>query len=114
MIKVVYNNCYGGFSLSREAVLLGRKISGDPTWGGPCIKEDTRYDGTTVDWDYGYTEIPRHDPVLVQVVEELNPDASSGECAGLAIAEVSGPYRIDEYDGWESVQEPDDLNWIIP
>ena len=33
MNKVVYNACYGGFSLSREAVILARELSGDPEWG---------------------------------------------------------------------------------
>ena len=33
--KVVINICYGGFSLSREAVLRAREISGDPKWGAP-------------------------------------------------------------------------------
>ena len=36
--KVVYNGCYGGFSLSREAILLARELSGNPTWGGACLK----------------------------------------------------------------------------
>jgi hypothetical protein len=35
-------------------------------------------------------------------------------CAKLAIEEVSGPYRIDEYDGFETVKEPDGYDWIIP
>ena len=57
--------------------------------------------------------VSRHDPILVQVVEELGGKAS-GDCAKLAIAEVSGPYRIDEYDGSESVQQPDGYDWITP
>jgi hypothetical protein len=57
--------------------------------------------------------VSRHDPILVQVVEELG-DKANGMCAKLAIAEVFGPYRIDEYDGFESVETPDSYDWIAP
>lgn len=55
----------------------------------------------------------RHDPILVQVVEELGAKAN-GVCASLAIAETYGPYRIDEYDGNESVETPGSYDWITP
>lgn len=58
-------------------------------------------------------KVDRHDPVLVQVVEELG-DKANGMFAELAIEEVSGPYRISEYDGNESVETPEGLDWIIP
>lgn len=32
MPKIAYNADYGGFSLSREAVELARKLSGNPKW----------------------------------------------------------------------------------
>lgn len=60
-----------------------------------------------------HRDVDRHDPVLVQVVEELG-DKANGECAKLAIEEVDGPYRIDEYDGFESVETPGSYDWIIP
>jgi len=114
MTKIVYNNCHGGFSLSRAAVLRAREISGDPTWGGPTIKGDTYGDGKPVNRDYGFVKIARHDAVLVQVVEELG-GAAAGHLAYLAIAEVpsGGRYKIDEYDGWESVTQPDDEDWLV-
>lgn len=55
--------------------------------------------------------VDRHDPALVQVVEELGEKAS-GRYSKLRIAEVSGAYRITEYDGYECVETPDSLNWI--
>jgi len=58
-------------------------------------------------------DISRHDPVLVQVVEELGDKANDG-CANLAIKEVDGPYRITEYDGYETVETPAGCDWIIP
>jgi hypothetical protein len=62
---------------------------------------------------YGDDNISRHDTILVQVVEELG-DKANGECAELAIAEVYDSYRIDEYDGNESVMTSDDYDWITP
>lgn len=115
-MKVVYNACFGGFSLSREAVLLARQISGDPNWGGPCIIGDHYSDGKSVEIDYGYVEdMPRHDPVLINVVEQLGREAE-GDLSVLKIKELPdrSRYRIDEYDGNESVETPDSYEWVIP
>lgn len=114
MTKVVYNSCSGGFGISREAVLLGRKISGDPTWGGPCIIGDEiiRYGNnkTIIDKDYGSSTVKRTDPVLVQVVEMLGKKAN-GIFANLEIEDIpSGTqYRIEEHDGseWIEYNTPD-------
>jgi hypothetical protein len=114
MTKIVYNACYGGFSLSREAVLKAREISGNPDWGGACIKGDVYHSGEPVPYDYGHCDdISRTDSILVQVVEELGSGKASGDCARLAITEVQAGdyYRIDEYDGYESVMTRDDYDW---
>lgn len=97
MNKVVYNSCYGGFGLSDEAV----------TWlethGCPLNEVE----------GYCCDALPRHSPILVQCVEELGEKAS-GEYADLKIEEIEGNvYRIDEYNGRETIITPDDdLNWI--
>lgn len=58
-------------------------------------------------------DIPRHDPVLVNIVEELKEEAN-GECAKLAVVEINAPmYRIEDYDGMESIQTPDAIDWIV-
>jgi len=103
MTKVVYNDCYGGFGLSNEAIdwLLER--------GSKYIRlhEDSRFKRKGV-WDEG----PRHDPLLVECVETLGKEASD-QFAKLAIVEIQGPlYRVDEYDGMEYIQEPDDIDWV--
>jgi len=96
MNKVVYNGCYGGFSLSEEAAKMFNERKGlkkgDEMWINPR---------------YGYYEVPRHDKDLVAVVEELGLKKASGRYADLRITEVGNKYRIDEYDGWESVVEPE-------
>ncbi len=114
MTKIAYNACFGGFSLSREAVLLGRRLTGE-NWCPCSIKGDLYEDGLPVEYDYGGGRgMTRTDPILIQVIEELGP-AASGEFAKLAIAEVpSGTrYRIDEYDGNERVMTVQDYQWEV-
>jgi hypothetical protein len=91
--KVVYNACFGGFGLSKEGKERYVELTGcDPVF----------YEGS----------LDRHDPALVQVVEELG-DAASGFCGNLQIEEIEGSlYRISEYDGSESVETPDSLDWV--
>lgn len=97
MAKIVYNACYGGFSLSTKAIVRGREIAGE-FWGD----------------DWGARGISRHDPTLIRVVEELGL-AASGACAKLEIIELpsGAQYRIDEYDGSESVNTPESYEWEI-
>lgn len=109
--KVVYNNCFGGFSITAEAVQLARQLSGNPNWGECVLKDELYPDGTLCTLNYGqYPAVPRHDPILVQVVEQLG-DKACGRSSALAIATVDGPYRIVEYDGNETVETPDSIAW---
>ena len=102
-IKVVYNACYGGFSISRACAERMATLGN---------KEALELLGNPHGF-YGYLkDTPRHDPVLVQAVEELGDDAC-GSSAALSIHKLSGrKYIIDEYDGSESVVEPEDIKWI--
>lgn len=97
MNKVVYNRCFGGFSLSAaaEELLVARGVIGSCGYG------------------LGARGISRHHPELVRVVEELG-DAANGAHARLDIAEIEGDrYRIDEYDGMESVVVPNEEEWNV-
>ena len=100
MTKIVYNACYGGFSLSDAAIIRYAELTGLP------LTDKNKY--------IWRRDIRRDDPILVQVVEELG-DQADGLCASLAIAELPAgtKYRIDEYDGYESVMTPDDYKWYI-
>lgn len=93
-MKVVYNACYGGFSLSAEARdwLIARKWQFADSLPEP-------YRGSV----YAY-DLPRHDPVLVECVEALG-ERANGRCADLSIATVERAYEITEYDGYETVHE---------
>lgn len=99
--KVAYCAQYGGFGLSREAVKRIKEI-------------DDSYEKWD-DYDFGY-KIPRHDPALIQAIEELGLEVASGPHCTLEIEEISGrTYRINEYDGNESVETPenDHLSWTV-
>jgi len=138
MTKVVYNACYGGFGLSREACERYWEIKGQSVWieendwsftiwlvsPEERLKQPENFHSLPLEERIAFNQqyskqtwyefdVSRHDPILVQVVEELG-DKANGSCAKLAIAEVSGPYRIDEYDGYETVVEPDGYDWITP
>lgn len=114
MTKIVYNACFGGFGLSeagmrRYAELKGFSYGSDGTehWHMPYLSDQ---DGKTIRAD----DIARTDPILVQVVEELGERADT-RFSNLQIAEVPAgtKYRIDEYDGNESVMTVDDYEWSV-
>ena len=148
--KVVYNACYGGFSLSPLAVkkyyeekypevelyfysydystYTYTKIPDIENYSGDDFSVNIfskdlgdsfvhRFGEKNEDFDEGFMwvdyEISRHDPILVKVVEELGEKAS-GRCSRLTVKEIEGnAYRIDEYDGYESVIEPNNETWIF-
>ena len=135
MTKVVFNQCYGGFSLSKEACQRYWDIKGQQVWiegdhysftvwlvpPEERLKKRDRYSMTMderVAYNKEYSEqtwrydrsVSRHDPILVKVVEELGEKAN-GSYADLQIEEVEGLYHINEYDGMERVMTPSDYKW---
>jgi len=124
-MKIVINECYGGFGLSNEAILrlldLGsdyvktieprdyygkdwekrfqNDLDGKRSWG-PIIK-----DGKIVLDEYRDQDA-RNCPFLIQVVEEMG-EASFGNFAKLKIIEVPDDLdlEIDNYDGVEHIAE---------
>ena len=90
-VKVIYNNCYGGFMLSEEAI--------------DEIKKRKK-----LKLDEEVYELPRHDKDLVSVVEELG-DKANGLTSNLEIDFVySSINKIEDFDGLETVVELDDEN----
>jgi hypothetical protein len=91
MIKVVYNAKHGGFGLSKKASDLYTQKR--ESAGLSPVKYD-RF-------------IERHDPLLVEVVQELGNEAN-GMCANLKIEEIPEEYlhcyTLEEYDGLEGVE----------
>ena len=100
-MKVVYNSCFGGFSISRKcAVWMADRCHAEAI---KILKDEPFYGGF---------DGSRHDALLVMAVEELG-DAAAGSAARLRIHALRGSkYFIREYDGSETVIEPDDIRWI--
>ena len=133
-MKLVINSCYGGFGLSPKALKRYLELKGKKSYFYRQTKYNWQYNDTeyqridNVDdlnelFIYCTTEdqgevinnfpdntfhssyIPRNDKHLVQVVEELGVEANS-KCAKLQIVEIENGrwYKIDEYDGYESIE----------
>lgn len=111
MTEVVYSACYGGFGLSLEA----QKMYLEKKSLTPVFKDVgyTKYYTDEADV-FSDCDIDRADPDLVTIVKELG-DKANGEYAKLRIEDVPKGtlYRIDEYDGFESVMTQDAYDWKI-
>jgi len=93
--KVVINTCFGGYLLSKKSIARLTELG---------VVYDSEY-------DYSY-DMKRHDPLLVQVVEELRGEAGADH-SKLTVGEISSPsYIIQEYDGRETIVTPEDIKWI--
>lgn len=113
MTKIVYNDCFGGFGLSKKAVERYFQLKG---WG-LVVREEygwVHYCQDNGEHFYPPDDIERDDPILVQVVEELGEEANDSS-SKLAIRELpSGTkYRINEYDGNESIITEDEQGWRV-
>ncbi len=104
-MKVAYNACFGGFGLSQEA--LSRLAQLKREAGVQLVDEDDY-------WFFRENMKQRSDPHLIQVIEELGKRASDS-LADLQICDVpaGARWRIDEYDGNETVRTVDDYKWEI-
>lgn len=144
-MKIVINSCYGGFGLSPKGLKRYLELLGQPAffykqskynYRDDCMEYERQDDLDAIKeelfvycttWDQGKTipdfpkdtvhssDIERHDPRLVQTVEELGSEAS-GRCANLTVVDIENGrwFKIDEYDGYESIQYRDvDDEWIL-
>ena len=144
-MKVVINSCYGGFNLSAKGLKRYLELKGKQTFfyrqsaysfrdGYTEYKREDNLDAvnkeffvycTTYDQGNILSDFPedtvhgrdieRHDPALVQTVEELGSEAS-GKLSNLTVVEIENGrwFKIDEYDGYESIQYRDiDDEWIL-
>jgi hypothetical protein len=135
-MKIVINKCYGGFSVSKKAVIRMRELgsehakaevfSGELNQDGEIEKGffgdnsfHLSYAAIIVDetknlpqgtYGHVYQPISRANPILVQVVEELG-DEASGSCAKLRIIEIPDDieWYVEDYDGQESIHEKHEM-----
>lgn len=96
-IKVVYNNCYGNYSLSSRCLELynqKRLLNNLSPIYNQCL-------------------IRRDDPFLIETIEELGSQANTSH-SNLVIESIPKEYQdcydIDEYDGKETINcNPENL-----
>ena len=138
--KVVYNSRYGAYTLSGLALNEYIKEKYPGTFIYDCRLDnslkllttviDNRFNtlyvlseflGEIIDFDsldkskivfeyFSESDIERHDPILVSIVERLG-DKAGRPYSGLKIKDIGDSlYHIDEYDGLETVitSEPSD------
>jgi hypothetical protein len=93
----------GDFSLSNAAAARLKEL------GHPMAieeyKEDPKDFSFQINTQLGM--IPRNDPFLVQVVEELGSEVASGQFARLSIKEIDPTddhWYVHDYDGKESIE----------
>lgn len=108
-MKVLINNCYGGFGISHEASKLWLErnniffIESLNDYGDPQF---------IIDGDISYVShlISRDDSTIIQIFEEKGSEFVSEDCSELILVEVPDGcfYRIGEYDGMEGI----DKIWI--
>ena len=106
-MKIVINSDYGGFSLSDEAILEYGKRKGlnlvkdeNTSWNISIFYKDS----ADKENYFEDREIPRNDPDLVSVVEDLG-ESANGFAANLKIVEI--PEDVDWY-----VEENDGREWV--
>lgn len=119
--KIVFNRCYGGFSLSMKAVAWLENNATDESLRAfiKNYKDSDYYTGAFKEQLLCYRvseffENCRHHHDLVSVVEALGTVESGAESL-LDITTIScNQYRIDKYDGVKDVITPDtDKKWIV-
>lgn len=132
-MKVVINACFGGFSLSKAAMLRYAELKGlsvtvedEDSFVGPSYwlepdpaKRENQDNFHALSYEERAASNQRHaaqrlyernilrnDPTLVQVIEELG-EAACGSHASLKIVETPDDvkFEIKEYDGYEHVAE---------
>ena len=126
-MKIVINNCHGGFGLSDEAIeryidLRGLSLYKDfnSTWKTNSyytvpvaeFEEAHKQDKKTGDYAksnalcWSHYDIERNDPLLIQVVEEMGENVNN-RFSELKVVEIPDDvaWQIDEYDGAEWVAE---------
>lgn len=105
-ISLVINKCYGGFSLSENAIRDLRQVKSKYALAAHLPGEPYE-DGTVSRISCGCRDIPRDDKQLLALIREKGAEYVSGDFAMLAIVDIPADVKwyIHEYDGREAVYE---------
>jgi hypothetical protein len=103
-IEVVYNAEYGGFGISKKALMRMIELGSIEAKDYFDKYSTPEYSGFSYVFQSCLHYINRYDPILIQVVKELGTEAN-GQSARLAIAKINLDDHIDieDHDGYESV-----------
>ncbi len=104
MKKIAYNACYGGFGISDKAVKWLIENESDNLEKAGLLEDLCTY-------SFDDTE-HRKNPSLIRVIETLG-DEANGSFAKLRIQKLNNDvkYRITEYDGYETVETINSIEW---
>lgn len=134
MVKIAVNKCYGGFGLSEAGMIAYAQRKGltlYPESGRICstywivppdqrptyLEGDAWHNATLAEREASNAaysaarisddDIPRDDPDLIAVIEQLGSEVCSGMCAKLEVVEIPDDvkWQIEEYDGREWIAE---------
>ena len=130
MQKIVINKCFGGFGLSHKAVMRYAELKGITLFpyiddiSKSVYKERATIDNPEIlihyykkphdevskdegnDCYFNERDIPRDDPLLIQIIKEMGKSANA-RFAKLKVVKIPDniDWEIDEYDGSESIEE---------
>ena len=99
-MKIVINECFGGFEVSENFFKAYNIPYEKSKWGSIYPTTEINY---------------RTDPRLIEYIEKYGSEMASGSCAYLVVEEIpkGTAYIIDEYDGNESIVIRDEVQWNI-
>lgn len=108
--KVVINTGYGGFSLSHEAVVLYCELKGLKLIVAKNDQfshyNDYYLDTVTEDNIFYANYLPRNDPVLLEVIDQLGDKACGECCRNLKIVEI--PDGVE----WDVCSAEGGMEWV--
>lgn len=112
-MKVIVNRCFGGFGISNAAAKRYRELGGKVYLIGENYPDNPDFpkqkEGIVTYSPYFPNEESslRTDTLLIQVIEEIGLEISSGKHAKLEIIEIPDDidWTIEEYDGREWIAE---------
>jgi hypothetical protein len=101
-MKVLINDCYGGYGISLEAEQLYLQKKGISY---ELLEEKFGVGKYLINGKETYLQLRRDDQVLIEVFEEIGSERASGIHAELSISEIpdGADYSMHEYDGIEHI-----------
>ena len=100
-MKIVLNNCFGKFNISKDFLRYYKLDS----------RNITKYEKELIK----NKDLVRYDQRLIEYIETFGSEAASGKFASLIVEYIPDGtyYRIAELDGLEWIEYKDKTKWLI-